>query len=504
MISYILKKIDNTTMYRVVLYTLGTWAIAAFVFSFFGLVFFSLSTLLLSLITIVGTSVLAHYILRFGSGASAANVESSLITALILFFVLEPGSDMVSLASLAIITTIAILSKYILRWRHVHILNPVAVGIVASELLGVGFATWWIGAPVFFLLLLIGGAIITQKIRRWPMVATALGVGFVSYVTIALWAGTFTSTTLTSYWYSWPMLFFVTVMVTEPLSTPAGVKYQLWYATFIGVLSAIPFSLGFIDNSLALTLLIANAVVFPLQLPGRPRLTLKSITEVADHIYELVFTPSFRFSFLPGQYLEWAVPHSSVDSRGIRRYFTIASAPESSDVVLGVKMYPEPSSFKTALASLAPGDSILVSSLDGDFTLPTEPSAQPLVFMAGGIGVTPYRSMIEHLIATDTKVDATLFYFVRTEAEIAWPTLWEAGRAIGLNTVYVVGEPSATWTGETGTLTPELVTRYVAKPHQATFYLSGPPGMVRAFTSQLTAEGISSDKIKRDYFPGLA
>lgn len=504
MFAFLLKKIDNTTMYRVVLYTLGVWAMYSLLLSVFDLLYFSSATLLLSLGTIVGIALAVHYALRWASKASAANVESSLITALILFFVLEPGTTVDSLVSLAIVTAIAIASKYALRWRHVHLFNPVAVGIVATELLDVGFATWWIGSPLFMWLVVLGGAIITQKIRRWELVGIVLVVSFVSHVAVVAWFDTLTIYAIASYWYSWPILFYAMVMVTEPLSTPPGLKHQRWYALFIGVLSAIPFSLGVVSNSLAFTLLLANALFFPLQLGGRPRLTLKSITAVADHVYELVFTPSFRFPFTAGQYVEWTLPHATADDRGIRRYFTIASAPESSDITLGVKMYPQPSTFKSALVSLSPGDSLLISSLDGDFTLPANPSANPLVFVAGGIGVTPYRSMVEHLVKKNTAVNATLFYFVRSEAEIAWSELWEAGKSIGLRTVFVVDQPNSDWKGEVGTLTPELITRYVTEPQHTLFYLSGPPGMVRAFAGVLVRNGAQKRNIKKDYFPGLA
>src|SRR5690606_33578640 len=139
-------------------------------------------------------------------------------------------------------------------------------------------------------------------------------------------------------------------------------------------------------------------------------LTLKEKVQLAPSIYEFIFSKNIAFTFTPGQYLEWTLPEKSADGRGNRRYFTIASSPTEEDVRLGVKMAAERSSkFKTTLVDMKEGDSLVAGQLSGDFVLPKDKNKK-LVFIAGGIGVTPFRSMIQYLLTNREKRDIVLFY----------------------------------------------------------------------------------------------
>lgn len=500
---YILQWIDRTTMYKVVLYVLSTWVLYAFVLSAFGVLYYTPSSLLVTLIVLLSVGIGLHYVLKRALGAPA-NVESTLISLVILFFVFDPSVHMYDLGVLALLAAIMVASKYVLAWRHLHLFNPAAVTIVIASLTSLAFSTWWIGTSYFFIPVLLGGLIITQKIRRWPLVLTTVGVGFASYSVVQYLQGFWSIDSIALFFLSWPFIFYATVMVTEPLSAPAGKRNHILYGTLIGILSAIPFEFGVLNNSLALTLLIANITFYPTTLKGRYALSLQSIKEIARDTYELTFTSPHALSFIAGQYLEWALPHTRVDQRGTRRYFTIASAPSEDVVRLGVKRASSGSSYKDALLSMEPGDTIAVTSLDGDFTLPKKLTAQPLVFIAGGIGVTPFRSQIQQLIDMKQPVQATLFYLNKTAADIAWTDTWSEAQAVGVETVYVLDEPPVGWPGEVGRVTPELIKKYVSQPTEALFYLSGPPPMVRAYTKLLKEMGVSSSNIVRDFFPGLA
>jgi ferredoxin-NADP reductase len=85
------------------------------------------------------------------------------------------------------------------------------------------------------------------------------------------------------------------------------------------------------------------------------------------------------------------------DSRGNRRYFTIASAPADDTVRLGVRLAPNGSAFKRGLAQVQPGDEIVASQLAGNFTLPRN-KQRKLAVIAGGTGITPFRSMLDELL----------------------------------------------------------------------------------------------------------
>ncbi len=306
------------------------------------------------------------------------------------------------------------------------------------------------------------------------------------------------------FFLSYPILFFVTVMVTEPLSTPAGKRRQLWYGAFIGVFSAVPFDFGFLYASLPLTLVVANAVFYPTTLRGRYTLTLKKTEEIAKNIYAFHFTTAHAFMYRAGQYLEWTLPHSRSDIRGIRRYFTIASSPTESEIMLAARIAEGSSTYKQRLHTLTPGDTITVTQLSGDFVLPKSVQDQTIVCIAGGIGITPFRSQIKYLIDTKQTARIVLFYCNKTEGDIAWRELWDEAKAIGVQTVYVLDTPSSDWSGEIGFVTADMLKKYCNEPHSARYYLSGPPGMVNGYRTMLKGIGVYDSHIVRDYFSGLA
>src|SRR5579884_4444100 len=106
---------------------------------------------------------------------------------------------------------------------------------------------------------------------------------------------------------------------------------------------------------------------------------------IASNIADFIFQPSHRLAYEPGQYMEFTLAHRKPDSRGNRRYFTLASSPTEDNLRLGVRFYPEGSSFKRTLSRIDNRSKILAGQLAGDFTLPRDPG-QKLVFIAGGIG----------------------------------------------------------------------------------------------------------------------
>jgi len=118
-----------------------------------------------------------------------------------------------------------------------------------------------------------------------------------------------------------------------------------------------------------------------------------------------------------------------VDSRGNRRYFTIASSPTEKELRLGVKFYPNGSSFKKALASMNEADTIIASQLSGDFIMPSN-KKKKLVFIAGGIGITPFRSMIKYLIDTKQKRDIVLIYSNRTKTDVIYKNIFDSAANI--------------------------------------------------------------------------
>jgi len=501
--KYLERILDKHTMYQILTVVLGTYVAGAMALSMFGAIRYSLLDLGLSLIVIMMATVISHYLLVKMTNAPA-NMWSSVITALILFLIFTPTSDVGGLLALAVVAFIAVVSKYVVRYRNVHLFNPVAFAAVLAGLFGLGYASWWVGSLFLAPLVIVGGLVVSYKIRRLPMVlvgivASIVMVGLYSILRGNIGFDVFHNLLLTS-----PLWFFMTIMVTEPLSTPAGRTMQIFYGGFIGLLSQIPFALGPVFNSPELTLLIANALVWPLSLRGRLTLTLKTISDVALNTKEYIFKPSFLVVFKPGQYLEWALPHTYSDGRGSRRYFTIASSPLKQNLRLVVRHSEPGSTYKHALAEMKRGDVIHAAQLAGDFVLPEHLNENKYVFVAGGIGVTPFVSMVEDCLLKKQSLDAHLLYCNNELDDIAYLDIFDRARNIGLATTHVLNKPPEQWPGESGYLTPESVKRLVPDVLERKIYLSGPPGMVGAYETLFRQLGVPKHNIKTDYFPGLA
>tara|TARA_B100000508_G_scaffold4874_2_gene3874 strand:+ start:3857 stop:5365 length:1509 start_codon:yes stop_codon:yes gene_type:complete len=501
--KYVEHILDRFTMYQVLTFVLLTYVVWAFLLSVFGMLSYNLSALLLSAVVIMAVVVVVHYLLTLLTKAPG-NIWSSVITGLILFLLFTPTTDSSGLAVLAGLAALSVAGKYIVRYRNVHLVNPIVLTAVIASISGLAYASWWVGTAWFTPLLMVGGLIVTIKVRRMPMVlagvlASLLMVSIYAVIRDSVSASMFNGLLFTS-----PLWFFMTVMVTEPLSTPAGERAQILYGIFIGLLSQMPFSIGPLYNSPEFSLMVANLLVWPLSLRGRLKLTCLKVTEVAHNTLEYVFRPSFPVSFQAGQYLEWALPHQSPDGRGTRRYFTIASSPTRKNVRLVVRTEDKGSSYKETLKNFQRGDIIQATQLAGDFVLPKDAANTKLVFVAGGIGVTPFLSQLEYLKDTKQKTDIVLFYCNRTVEDIAYAQLFKAYESIGVRTVHILAEPDADWSGEFGYLSPHMLRHYTPDLIERIVYLSGPPGMVTAYKKLFTDCGVSKRHIKTDYFPGLA
>jgi ferredoxin-NADP reductase len=203
-----------------------------------------------------------------------------------------------------------------------------------------------------------------------------------------------------------------------------------------------------------------------------------------------------------GQFFEWTLPHAHPDSRGIRRFFTIASSPTEPLIMLCTRITNQPSTFKAALNQLKAGDTITAGHLEGDFTLPRDVKKK-LVFIAGGIGITPFRSMIKYLVDKNEKRDIVLFYSNRTESDIAFRELFDEAKKIGLITIYTITDNVPTdWQGKAGFIDQIMIQAEVADYKERIFYISGPEPMVESFEKMIAAMGVADKAIKRDFFPG--
>src|SRR5690606_27786597 len=124
------------------------------------------------------------------------------------------------------------------------------------------------------------------------------------------------------------------------------------------------------------------------------------------------FEPEIPIRYIAGQYIELFIPHSNPDKRKERRWFTLSSSPTEDLLAITTRLItPKKSSFKNALNNLRIGDEIKMLPPMGDFVLPKDESL-PLIFVAKGIGVTPFRSMLKYLNDSHKKRSIKLIYVI--------------------------------------------------------------------------------------------
>ena len=442
------------------------------------------------------------------------NHESAFITGLIIFFLILPaqlGSLEYSFM-IALVTFFAIASKFVLVWRKQHIFNPVATGLIAVTILYAFFplppgyfeSAWWVGQPALFIPLVLVGIAVVGKVRKWVPVISFLSVAFAVYVfeewrfTGELFNG------IEGFWLSGPSLFLAVFMLTEPFTMPPTKTTQKWYGAIVGFTSQTTFLSPLVKMSPELALLIGNAYAYVFRIRRKLFLTLISKKEIAKDTWEFTFEKPEKFSFQAGQYLEWMLPHKSPDSRGERRYFTIASAPTEDVVRLALKFVENGSTYKAALQNLQPGEQIIASQLAGDFLLPKH-SGQKLGFIAGGIGVTPFSSHISFIRDTNQNPDTKLFYCVNSMDDLAYAQTFKSATAdFSFELIPVVAKEEVSYPAEKGFVTKEMLEKRAPDYLERQWYLSGPPPMVNAYDALLKKAGVPNKQITKDFFPGLA
>ncbi len=497
--------LNRTAMYRLVLYCLTFLTVVSLTLSITGVLSYGIVSLLLSLVIVLAVCWSINALLSF-LWKVPANVESSYITAYILFFLFSPVMTVNDGVVLAAASAIAIGSKYVIGVRGKHLFNPAAFAAVVIALTQAGAAIWWIGTVWMLPFTLVAGLLIVRKIRKFALFLSCIVASYATVVILGIVNGMGIWESLVQHTFSWPIIFFASVMVTEPITMPPRRHQQMLYGAVIGVFSSWPIVLGPVYSTPELVLVLCNLYSAAVGMHRRLTLTLKEKYLIARETWEYVFDVHPPVDFLPGQYLEWTLPHSPSDDRGNRRYFTVASSPTEKVIRLGVRVGDKISSYKKKLKDLQPGDTLLAGQMAGDFVLPKNPQ-QKLVFMAGGIGMTPFSSMLRYLIDIGEIRDIILFYGNRTPEDIAYGDLIaKAEKNLGMRTVHVLS-PSPNLPAPPNSIpevTAEAVKHHVPDYAERMFYLSGPSGMVDAYKDLLTGMGVHRSHIVTDYFPGFA
>ena len=491
-------------MYRLLMYGLFALALVSIALSALGVSDLPAADKALGLLTIPITVTASFAFAKFFK--AIPNLESASITALIIYFLFDPPANLDEFLIVALAGVVAVGTKFLIAPSKRHLLNPAAAAAVILGLLEIDFAVWWIARSELVIPMAILGFLVLRKLHRFSMffaffAAAVLTSFFVNYDADPSDVWTVLETSITV----WPTLFLGTIMLTEPITTPPGRRNQLLFGAFIGLLMMSGLNVGHIYMTPELALVIGNAVFYFAFLQRRVGLKLIERKEVADSVFSFSFEPSHRFGFTPGEYLEVTAPLSRSDSRGNRRSFSLASAPSEKVVKLGIRLPQEPSRFKKFMMDMKPGDYLYTNHRQGDFTLPKKGGRYVLI--AGGIGITPFRSMVaEAVLNQDDSNDIVLFYQASETNQFAYKKILSNPKAkeLGIQTVYVSSSKNNPddWKGESGFIDAEMLSKHTPDFKERTFYLSGPNAMVEAYTAMLKKAGVPRSRIRHDYFSG--
>ena len=192
------------------------------------------------------------------------------------------------------------------------------------------------------------------------------------------------------------------------------------------------------------------------------------------------------------------------DSQGNNRTFTLTSAPHEPELMVATRM--RDSAFKRVLKSAAAGTPVRIEGPDGVMVL-HEDAARPAVFLAGGIGVTPFLSMARHAAKQKLPHSILLFYSNRRPEDAAFldelERLEQANRNYRLiATMTEAAKSSRPWNGETAIIGRELLERSLRDVKAPVYYFAGPPGMTMAMQSMLEAMGVSENDTRCEEFYG--
>ncbi len=211
------------------------------------------------------------------------------------------------------------------------------------------------------------------------------------------------------------------------------------------------------------------------------------------------------FRFAAGQWCFLSVPASSHrDEKELRRPLSIASSPQEQELIFATKL--SQSAMKRTMAEMPLGASVTLGPPMGNMVLPQD-TATPLVFLAGGIGITPFRSMCLYAASAGTEHNITLFYSSRTPEET--PFLHDLQRMAGeqsrisvVITMTRAPEDPKAWSGPRGRLTADTIQARCPVWEKAFYYIAGPPAMADAMKQSLGDLNVPAGRMKIELFAG--
>jgi ferredoxin-NADP reductase len=214
---------------------------------------------------------------------------------------------------------------------------------------------------------------------------------------------------------------------------------------------------------------------------------------VTSDVMTFVWEPEEQLQWRAGQYLHYTLPHDNPDDRGVKRWFTIAAPPYEEHPRITTRFAGEKgSTFKATLHELKIGDSIEATPPEGDFVV--ESTDRPIVYIAGGIGVTPYRAILLQLDHESATIEGRLLYANRNDEYIFKDELESVAAKHDNFSISYFTDPQR--------IALEDIQKAASELSSPLYYISGPEPMAKSYKEQLLHAGITESDIKLDDFPG--
>jgi ferredoxin-NADP reductase len=233
--------------------------------------------------------------------------------------------------------------------------------------------------------------------------------------------------------------------------------------------------------------------------------TLTNRQELPGDTLIVHFTRPDGYTFEPGQWCFLNLPDRGLDDeRGLRRHLSFILSPAEDGLGFATKI--SQSAFKQTLAGLKIGDQIELEDPKGRLLLP-ETTEAPLCFLAGGIGITPFRAMAFHNACATPCHDVTLLYSCRAPEQAAFLEDFkrldsEQKEFRCVATITDTQQSPRNWTGRKGRLSAQMIQEEFPAWEKGTFYVAGPPKMVKAMTDMLAELEIPKERMHVEKFMG--
>ncbi|MBI2334281.1 FAD-dependent oxidoreductase [Candidatus Daviesbacteria bacterium] len=224
--------------------------------------------------------------------------------------------------------------------------------------------------------------------------------------------------------------------------------------------------------------------------------------EIATGTLQVTFAAAEPFTFKAGQYVFVTLINPPYfDERSSKRHFSIVNSPDEKGIIT-IATRLRDSGFKKSLKELPVGAEVELGSISGSFVLPDD-TAKPLVFIAGGIGITPYMSMLKYAAENKLPYRITLVYSNRDSSSSAYLQELANFKAQMSNFKLILTmTEDPDWSGEKRKIDAGFIKEYFPDLNENLYFVVGPPPMVEAVQKALLEAGVDIENISIENFTG--